>query len=404
MSERVVIVGAGHAALRFCEEMRGHGFNGSLTVIGNEAHRPYERPPLSKAVLCGEAIPGDHSLLSADNQSLLAIDWHGGARVERIDRSGRNIVLADDSVYPYDRLVLATGVTPRRLDCPGSGLTGIHYLGDAECALRLRDALDAAPQSVVIIGGGFIGLEVAAAARRQGHHVTVVESAPRCIGRLFPPSLSRSVTDLHQRNGVVIKAGVGVTAIVGRDRATGVQLMSGETLTADLVVVGIGSLPQTELAEGCGLAVSNGILVDPAGCTSDCAIYAIGDVAAVKDGADASPVRRESWDNAQTMAQRAAAAMMDMPQPQPKPLWFWTDQYDHNIQFIGEAGDDCDELHIERDGGGSLYLYARQGALVAAGLVDAGRERRRIMTAIGNREPIAVVAAAFGAQTLQRAS
>jgi 3-phenylpropionate/trans-cinnamate dioxygenase ferredoxin reductase subunit len=403
MSERAVIVGSGHAGVRFCEAMREHGFSGSLTMIGEDAHRPYERPPLSKDVLCGEADPGDHGLLTEEQQRALAIDWRGNCRADFVDRTTRRLYLADGTVVPYERLVLATGVKPRRLDCPGSDKAGIFYLADADHALRLRTALAPAGQSVVVIGGGFIGLEVAAAARRQGHGVTVVEGTARCAGRLFPPSLSKELTHLHQRSGVNIRTGDSVAEIVGSDRTTAVRLVSGEMLPADLVVIGIGSRPQTELAESCGLAVDNGILVDATGRTSDPFIYAVGDVAALKGPGDAPAQRRESWDNAQVMAQRAAAAVMNAQQPDHAPPWFWTDQYDCNIQFIGEVSDDSDEWCVER-GAGRIYLYARRGELVAAGLVNAGRERRRLLKAVSNREPINTVVAMFGASTLTLAS
>lgn len=404
MNGRIVIVGAGHAAVRFCEEMRGHGFAGSLIMISEETHRPYERPPLSKAILCSNSGPEHHLLLTEVQQASLAIDWRGGCRAMVIDRSARQVHLTDGTALAYDYLVLATGAAPRRLDCRGAELGGVHYLGNADQALQLRAAMMAAPQSVIVIGGGFIGLEVAAAARHHGHGVTVIENAARCAGRLLPPSLSAELTDLHHRNGVTIRTGGNVTQIIGGHRTEAVQLGSGELLPADLIVVGIGSRPQTELAEGCGLAADNGILVDSNGRTSDPHILAIGDVAAIKGSDGSAPQRRESWDNAQGTAQRAAAAIMSVEQPDPAPPWFWTDQYYCNLQFIGQVTDDCDEQVIERDGGGRVYLYERHGTLVAAGLINAGRDRRRLLKAVGNCEEVDAVKAGFAGPSLKLAS
>lgn len=402
--DRVVIVGGGHASVRFCEEMRGHGFAGQLILISEEARRPYERPPLSKAVLKGEATPDDHMLLTPDQQAALAIDFHGGCPAERIDRAARQLIMADGLTVPYDILVLATGVAPRRLDCPGSSLPGVFQLGNADQALQLNALLAKNLRSVVIIGGGFIGLEVAASARELGHAVTVVEGAARCAGRLFPPSLSQQLTELHSRKGVNIRTSASVAEILGDARAVAVRLDSDDVLPADLIIVGIGSSPRTALAETSGLAVGNGIVVDRFGRTNDPSIYAIGDVAAMRLDGDATPQRRESWDNAQATAQRAAASIMGAPCPDPAPPWFWTDQYDCNIQLIGEVTGDCDTEIVDRDNGSGIIVYGRADRLEAVALINAGRERRRMMKAVSNQESMAEVASALRGQHLKLAS
>jgi 3-phenylpropionate/trans-cinnamate dioxygenase ferredoxin reductase subunit len=403
VTARVVIVGAGHAGVRFCEEMRGLGFDGALTLIGEEACRPYERPPLSKAVLCAEADPDDHPLLPQEQERALTITLRKGCRASAIDRTARQLHLADGSIVGFDHLVLATGVAPRRLTCAGSALEGVFYLNDAASALPLRCELAEPGRSVVVIGGGFIGLEVAAAARQCGHAVTVIESAERVAARLFPPSLSRVLAELHEARGVIIRAGCGVAALVGEDRVSAVKLVSGEILPADIVVIGIGSLPRTDLAAQCGLSVSDGILVDSDGRTDDPNIFAIGDVAAVRSRDGRHAQRRESWDNAQVMARRAAATIMGAPRPAAAPPWFWTDQYDCNVQYIGEPASGCDETIIAQDGG-HTHLYARDGRLAAVALVNAGRNRRRMLKAVADQAPLCDIIAALGgrAATLAR--
>lgn len=396
MLRRIVIVGSGHAGVRFCEEMRDQGFAGELILIGEEACRPYERPPLSKTLLGGQSNPDDFALLTADQQAALAVEWRNASRADRIDRGARHLYLSDGTAIGYDRLVLATGVAPRRLDCPGSDLPGLYYLSDAHSALQLRNALARKCQSVVIVGGGFIGLEVAATTRKQGHAVTVVEGAARCLGRLFPASLSKTVTGLHVRHGVDIRTAASVAAIVGDHHAEGVLLASGEFLSADLVVIGIGSQPRVSLAEACGLEVDNGVVVDANGRSSDPFIHAIGDVAATRASRSSPAQRLESWDNAQVTARRAAASLMGVEPGEIGPAWFWTDQFGCNIQFVGAAAEGCDELTIKHGSGGCIHLYGRHGALEAVALVDAGRERRRMVEAVGKRQLIAEVAATLG--------
>jgi 3-phenylpropionate/trans-cinnamate dioxygenase ferredoxin reductase subunit len=402
MTARVVIVGAGHAGVRFCEEMRGLGFDGALTLIGEEACRPYERPPLSKAVLCAEADPEDHALLPEQQERALNMTFRKGCRASAIDRTARQLHLADGNAIGFDYLVLATGVTPRRLTCEGSGLAGVFYLNDAASAMRVRSELSRPGRSVVVIGGGFIGLEVAAAARQCGHSVTVVESMERVAGRLFPPSLSRVLKELHEARGVSIRAACSIAALVGEDHVCAVMLASGEVLAADLVIIGIGSLPRTDLAAECGLSVGDGILVDQDGRTDDSSIFAIGDVAAVRSGDGRHVQRRESWDNAQVTACRAAAAIMGAPPPAAAPPWFWTDQYDCNVQYIGEPATGCDEAVIEQDGG-HVHLYADGGRVAAVALINAGRNRRRMLKAVAEHAPLSDIIAALGGQTVRLA-
>jgi 3-phenylpropionate/trans-cinnamate dioxygenase ferredoxin reductase subunit len=401
MTARVVIVGAGHAGVRFCEEMRGFGFQGPLTLIGDETCRPYERPPLSKAVICAKADPEDHPLLPGEQERALDISWRKGCRASAIDRIAQQVHLADGGIVDFDYLVLATGVAPRRLTCAGSTLDGVFYLNDAASALRIRRELAQPGRSVVIIGGGFIGLEVAAAARQCGHAVTVVEAETRVAARLFPPALSRVLADLHEARGAIVRTGCSVAALVGDSRVSEVKLASGEVLPADMVVIGIGSVPRADLAADCGLSISNGIVVDSECRTDDPNIFAIGDVAAVRS-LDGRRERRESWENAQVTAQRAAACMMGAPQPGAAPPWFWTDQYDCNVQYIGEPATSCDETIIAQDGG-HVHLYARDGRMAAVALVNAGRNRRRMLKAVADQAPLSDITAALGGQAVRLA-
>jgi 3-phenylpropionate/trans-cinnamate dioxygenase ferredoxin reductase subunit len=299
---RVVIVGAGQAGGWAAKSLLDSGFKGEVVLIGDEFHPPYQRPPLSKEILLGEKPP-ESTYLWPDG---LPIQFLTGIRVQKIDRLSKSLWLSDQREVRYDKLILATGGRVRRLDIPGA-----HYLRTIEDAIGLRISL-LAGGNVLVVGGGWIGLEAAAAARLLGCDVTVVEAADRLCGRVMPAIVSDYLKDLHERHGVEV-------------RVNGTLNLH----TASTIVVGIGIVPNVELAQEAGLTVDNGIRVDRSGVTSDPDILAVGDVANV-DG-----IRLESWANAQNQAVAAAKTLAGVPTPYREIPWFWSNQYHVNLQFLG---------------------------------------------------------------------
>ena len=312
----IVIVGAGQAGGWAAATLRQSGYGGEIALVGEEVHPPYERPPLSKEVLLGMKPPESTHLFPRG----LAVTAYPGRRAERIERADRRVLLSDGTALCYDKLVLATGGRVRRLPQLGNA----HYLRTLDDALALRAALLAA-QTVLVVGGGWIGLEVAAAARKLGHQVTLVELADRLCARVLPPTLSAYLLDLHSRHGVDFRLGAGPVLP-----------------EADVVVVGIGIQPNTELAEAADLRVANGIVVDEFGQTSDPDIYAAGDVASLRGQ------RLESWANAQNQAVAAAKSLLGQPTPYRDIPWFWSDQHGVNIQLLGIPSAE-DELVVRGD-------------------------------------------------------
>jgi 3-phenylpropionate/trans-cinnamate dioxygenase ferredoxin reductase component len=334
-----IIVGAGQAGLQCAVSLRQQGYAAPITLLGDEPAPPYQRPPLSKAVVAG-TMPADGVMLRTP-QSLEAdrIDFRQGLRAEAIDRASRK-VSAGGHAFSYDRLVLATGTSARRLPWPAMDWPNVHVLRSLADARRLQAALGAASvQRLAIIGAGFIGLEVAASARKLGHHVSVVEAAPRVMARAVSPAISAFAEALHAGHGVDLRLGAGVAGIPGTDgRATGLQLASGAVLPADHVLVGIGAVPNVGLAEAAGLACRDGILVDALMQTSDPAILAIGDCARGPNPFfPDEAVRLESVQNAIDQARTAAATILGRQEPYHAVPWFWSDQYDFKLQIAGAA-------------------------------------------------------------------
>ncbi|CEJ19431.1 pyridine nucleotide-disulphide oxidoreductase, classI(partial sequence) protein [Ralstonia solanacearum IPO1609] len=296
----MVIVGAGHVGGRAALALREAGWQGPIALIGEEPHAPYERPPLSKGVLTGAQSAHDCRIGPPGIYAAQAIDTRLHTRVERIDRAARAVVLADGRRLAYARLLLATGGQARALAIPGAqwcGVQPLRTLDDAQC---LRERLRPGAR-VVVIGGGFIGLEVAASARALGCTVCVVEGGPRLLGRAVPAALAERVEALHRWHGVEIRLAatpVALHAAPGADAVCAVELAGGERLPCDTVVVGIGIVPNVALAQAAGLAVDNGIVVDATLRTADAAIYAAGDVCAFPAVLSGRPTRQETWRNA----------------------------------------------------------------------------------------------------------
>jgi 3-phenylpropionate/trans-cinnamate dioxygenase ferredoxin reductase subunit len=363
-----VIVGASLAGAKAAETLREEGFDGTVVLVGQEAERPYERPPLSKGFLLGKAAKSsiyvhEDSWYPAHGVDLLLCNT-----VTAIDRTDRRVELADGSAIRYDRLLLTTGASPRTLDVPGNDLGGVRYLRTAGDSERLGAALAAAGR-VIIVGAGWIGLEVAAAAREQGCEVTVVEPESGALLRSIGPELGAVFADLHRAHGVTFRFGESVTELRGAGgRIAAAITSSGAELPADLVVAGIGAVPNTALAVVAGLEVDNGVLVDAALRTSDPAIYAAGDVANAFNPLLGRRIRVEHWANALNGGPAAARSMLGQEVSYDRVPYFYSDQYDLGMETAGlpEPGRyDQIVYRGDREGLEFIAFWLADGAVIA---------------------------------------
>jgi 3-phenylpropionate/trans-cinnamate dioxygenase ferredoxin reductase subunit len=333
----VVIIGAGHAGVQVAASLREEGYEGGIVLLSDEKELPYQRPPLSKAFLKAEidlhGLPLRAEAFYRDQR----IDLRLGARATGIDTSARRVKLADDSSIGYGHLILATGARQRRLDVPGVDLPGVYALRTIADATALRERI-VAGLKVVVIGAGFIGLEVAATAAKLGAETAVVEIA-RPMGRAVSPALSDFYAEAHKGFGAQLFLGVGVQAIKGTRRAEMVTLTNGGVVPADLVLVGVGVVAEDALARKAGLECANGVVVDAYLVTSDPAISAIGDCAAFPNAALGYMTRLESIQNAVDQAKRVAARLVGKPAPYNALAWFWSDQGDLKLMIVGLSHD-----------------------------------------------------------------
>lgn len=329
-----VIVGAGQAGGRAAEAMRKAGFAGRITLIGEEPEAPYERPPLSKAVLKGEKPASSTRLLPAEFDAQNGVELITGTHVTSIDALARRITTSGGQEYAYSKLLLTTGGRVRTLPFAPVGRPGVFYLRTVTDALALGSALKSAKRFVVI-GGGFLGLEAAASARELGCEVTVLELKPHLLDRAMAPAIAQHVEAMHRAKGVEIKLGVQVSDIVGERNVEAVALADGTRAPADLVLVSVGIIPNTDLATQAGADADNGIIVNEYGETSVNGIYAAGDVANHFSPALGRRVRLESWQCAQNQAIAVAHNMCGEKAPYSEVPWFWSDQFKTNVQMIG---------------------------------------------------------------------
>ncbi|WP_406103761.1 NAD(P)/FAD-dependent oxidoreductase [Micromonospora globbae] len=331
-----VIVGAGLAGARAAQTLREEGFDGGIVVVGDEPDRPYERPPLSKGLLTGSAEPDSVFVHDAGWYAEHDVDLRTDARAVAVDRSAKVVRLADGEHIAYDRLLLATGATPRDLAAPGADLDGVLRLRTLADSRRIAAALvdDA---HVVIVGAGWIGLEVAAAARQRGATVDVVETAALPLRRVLGDEIARVFANLHRDHGVTFHFDAEVREIRGDVRASSVLLADGTELPADAVVVAVGVRPNTDLAAAAGLAVENGILVDASLRTADPDVHAAGDVANAYHPVLRRRLRVEHWANALHSGAAAARAMLGQPVSYDDLPYFYTDQYDLGMEYVGHA-------------------------------------------------------------------
>jgi 3-phenylpropionate/trans-cinnamate dioxygenase ferredoxin reductase subunit len=406
----VLIVGGGQAAMQLAISLRELGWQEAVTIAGDEPYAPYQRPPLSKAFLSGNAEATTLEFRSAEHYERERITLLTGQRVTsvRAPAPGQPGVAVTESggCLEFGRLALATGARPRLLTVPGADLAGICYLRDAGHAIALRERL-AAAQQVLVVGGGFIGLEAAAAATARGKAVTVVEATDRLIGRVVAPAISDFYAAAHRRRGVRVLLGTAVSRFEGADgTVSGAYLSDGGFVPADLVVIGIGAEPRTELAEQLGLACEGGIVVDAFARTSDPAIVAAGDCTVTPHpaAADGSLVRFESYGHATDHAKVAAATLAGAPAPYDAVPWFWSDQGKLKLQIAGlSAGFDQTVLRGDPAAERFSVLYYRGGRLLAVHAVNSPRDYLAVRRALAAGQEIPPEGAADSANPLRPA-
>ena len=373
MSEQIIaIIGGGQAGAMAAAALRQQGFSGPLHLFSNEMHLPYERPPLSKAMLLDDN-PQLQPVLPANWWQEHNVQLHMGVTIREIDRATRTLTLADGQTYRWSQLLLATGADARPLpllDALGERCFTLRHAGDAE---RLRAVLQPG-KAIVIVGAGTIGLELAASATQRGCRVTVVELADTVMGRNAPTPVRDYLLARHQLAGVRVLLNSAIEHAEAGEFLS-LTLQNGETLQADAVVYGIGIVANDMLAREAGLETANGIIVDSTCATADPAIFAAGDVALTRQP-DGSLRRIESWENANFQAQVAAAAMLGLPVLDATPGWFWTDQYSDNLQFVGEMQGENWLCRGEPGDRKAIWLQLREGALAGAVALNNGREVR----------------------------
>lgn len=384
----IAIVGGGQAAAMAAVALRQQGFDGEIHLFSNEPHLPYERPPLSKAMLLDDA-PQLQPVLNATWWQENTVHLHLNVTIQTLGRQAHQLELADGQGYPWDQLLIATGAAARPLPLLDKLGDRCFTLRHANDAARLRDAL-LPGKSIVIVGAGTIGLELAASATQRGCRVTVVEQAPTVMGRNAPAPVRDYLLARHQQAGVQVRLNSTIEHVESGELLT-LTLQNGETITADAVIYGIGIVANDALARDAGLETANGIIVDTACTTSDPAIFAAGDVALTHQP-DGSLARVESWENANIQAQIAAAAMLHLPLPGKTPGWFWTDQYRDNLQFIGEMQGGSWLVRGDADAQKAIWFNLQDGVIVGAVTLNQGREIRLLRKWIQGRKKPPVAA------------
>ena len=388
MTETVVIAGGGHGAGQVVASLKMHKFDGRIVLVGDEPYLPYQRPPLSKKFLAGEMPPDRLYFKPASFYDDAQIDVRLETRVESIDRDACCVVTADGERIDYSTLVIATGSRVRRIPIDGSDLDGVHYLRNISDVEGIRAEFDAGKR-LVIVGAGYIGLEVAAVARMLGLDVTVIEMADRVMSRVVSERVSAFYQQEHRARGVELLLSTGLAAFRGDGRVHAVETDDGKSLPADLVIVGAGILPNCELAEEAGLDVHDGIVVDDHCCTSDPAIYAIGDCTSHPNPIYDAMLRLESVHNALEQAKTAAANICGKDTRYAQVPWFWSDQYDLKLQIAGlSQGYDQTVIRGSPESRSFACLYLREGRLIAVDAINAPRDFMQSKALIERRAQI----------------
>jgi NADPH-dependent 2,4-dienoyl-CoA reductase/sulfur reductase-like enzyme len=372
----VVIIGAGQAGGRCAEALRATGFKGDITLVGREIHPPYERPSLSKDMLIGDTDESIAWVRPAESYTEENVELRLGENAVAIDRERREVRLEDGDLLSYDVLVLATGARARTLSTPGADQIPLHVIRTIEDSRRLRSSLGPGVR-VVIVGAGFIGLEVAAAARKRGAHVTVLEAGERVMARAVPPEMSAYFADLHRGHGVTLLLNTTVDALAMDGFEVVVKLSNGLDLMADIVIAGVGIEPNDELAQAAGLKTDRGIIVDEFGRTADPCIFAVGDVARHYNPLLKRAILLESWQNAQNQSIAVAKVIAGGAAPYAEIPWFWSDQFDVNLQVVGLPDPKARTIVRGKPGeGATLLLEVEDGRVVSACALNAPRELR----------------------------
>jgi 3-phenylpropionate/trans-cinnamate dioxygenase ferredoxin reductase subunit len=391
---RFVIVGASLAGARAAETLRKEGFDGAVTLIGNEDVRPYERPPLSKEFLQGKAEQEKAFVHEEGYYEGNDIELRLGTTVTGLDLSDRQVELESGESLHYDAVLLATGAEPRRLNVPGAELGGLAYLRSLEDATKLRTAI-AGAQRVVVIGGGWIGCEVAASARQLGAEVAVVEAAALPLERVLGPELATFYRDVHAEHGVDWHLGVGVESLRGGDHVEEVCLADGTTLSADVFVVGVGVSPRVAVAEHAGLDVDNGVLTDEYLLSSAPGVFAAGDVANAWHPVLQRRVRLEHWSSALNQGPVAARNMLGQATPYTKIPYFFSDQYDIGMEYSGYAIG-WDQVAFRGDVGAREFIafWLKDGRVMAGMNVNVWDVADQIATLVASGRQVDVAALA----------
>jgi 3-phenylpropionate/trans-cinnamate dioxygenase ferredoxin reductase component len=377
MTQPIVVVGASHASVQAIDTLRRQGHAGPIVLIGDEPHLPYNRPPLSKKFLSGELERERLLLRSPQFYEQARVETRLGVRVTAIDRSTRRLRLGDGGELTYDKLLLCVGSRPRLLEVPGCDLAGVHYLRTIADVEAIRADLPGA-RRLVVIGAGYVGLEAAASARHLGLDVTVLEMADRPLNRVVAPEMSAFYVRRHEREGVRIQCNTTVTAFEGEGRV-GAVVCGEQRFPADLVIVGVGILPDVSLAAAAGIRCENGVWVDEQCQTSDPNIYAAGDCTNHPSVRYGRRVRLESVDNAVEQGKTAASNMCGKAARHEHVPWFWSDQYDVKLQIAGlSEGYDSAVVRGDPESGSFALYYLAEGELLA---VDAVNSPRDFMTA-----------------------
>ena len=372
MLEQIVIVGAGQAGVQAVQTLRAEGFQGTITMIGDEAYPPYQRPPLSKAYLLG-SFARERLFLKPDAfYQEAGCELILNASVAGIDRAAKTVTLQDGQVLSYDKLLLATGTKVRKLSCPGADLPGLHYLRDIADVDALQTAFQPGAR-MAVVGGGYIGLEVAAVGAKRGLDVTVFETADRLMARAVSPVVSDFYAAEHRKSGVKLNLSTGVEGFDGKEKISAVRA-GGKAWPADIVLVGIGVVPNDMLARESGLPCQDGIIVDRNAMTADPAIFAAGDCTR-HTGREGIEIRLECVQNAIDQAKHAALAMLGRPKTYSEVPWFWSDQYDLKLQIAGLAWPN-DRIVLRGDPASRKFavFHLRDGAVAAVEAVNAAPE------------------------------
>jgi 3-phenylpropionate/trans-cinnamate dioxygenase ferredoxin reductase subunit len=390
----VTIIGAGVAGVRTAQSLRRHGFAGSIALLGDESHLPYDRPPLSKKIITGETQLAEIHLFTGDELDQLQVAYRPDCRVTHLDTGARTLTLADGSVEPYRQLVIASGATPKSLP-GGSDLDNVFVLRTIEDGLRVREAAKGA-QRACVVGGGVLGAEIAASLRFHGLDVTLVEFAPGLLARsLGDSAVASALLALHQDAGVTVRLSTGVRGLVGEGAVTGVALDDDTTLPADLVVVALGVRPETDWLEDSGIALDDGVVCDPQLRTSAPDVFAVGDVVRLVDVESGTRERAEHWTNAVEQAEvlarnLIAGATGDLTAHVAAP-YVWSDQHGERIQIIGTTnGADVEEVipHPEH-AGRLLCLFGKDGHFSGAAAIGMPRPIARLRPMLAGKVPFA---------------